>query len=607
MATLAEQRAFIELLQQQMSDALVLHQTDIIRYANGQVRGTVGFLNAKVFPDLIAQIDRRLTTMAARGFTASSRSVKRLSQLFVKLDTILADGFGKSHSALAANLDAFSKVEAGLSTGILSKTVPGNFSFAGPSAGQLQGIVRSRPMQGKFLVDWYKDLTKTAQTNVKSAIQIGMTQGETVDQIVRRIRGTASARFADGVLQISRREAEMVVRTAVTHTASYTREAMYQANKDVIGKVRYVATLDGRTTIICASLDGKEFEIGRGPRPPQHRNCRSTTIPVLKPLSSFGLKNLPAKTQRAALGGPVSARQTFPSWLKRQPAATQIQVLGKTRYKLFKDGTPMDSFVNNKNQVLTLDQLQAKTFPGDASLALPPGRTVPPTVSKPKPATADTKDTPVQSDVAREIKAATTPEEVFLAMERAYPSNSFQRFGGLKNLGLEASKEAALALDEIAVSYGTRGFNRVLTRFSGVDLGRKVNANFRTGGGEMRVSAPRTLDMRRYRARSQMSFDDGWHASDKGLRGTIHHEFGHGISNKVASMKRVWTYIEKFPPTALDVSRYGITKASETFAEAVSAMMTMPRTTWTPWIRGFHKEFVAALKKSNLNVPKRLA
>jgi SPP1 gp7 family putative phage head morphogenesis protein len=45
-------------------------------------------------------------------------------------------------------------------------------------------------------------------------------------------------------------------------------------------KYRYVATLDSRTSSICAALDGREFEYGKGPMPPQHFNCRSTTVPI---------------------------------------------------------------------------------------------------------------------------------------------------------------------------------------------------------------------------------------------------------------------------------------------------------------------------------------
>ena len=56
---------------------------------------------------------------------------------------------------------------------------------------------------------------------------------------------------------------------------------VYKANEDVTEKYRYVATLDSRTSALCASLDGQEFEYDKGPEPPQHFNCRSTTVAVI--------------------------------------------------------------------------------------------------------------------------------------------------------------------------------------------------------------------------------------------------------------------------------------------------------------------------------------
>jgi len=41
----------------------------------------------------------------------------------------------------------------------------------------------------------------------------------------------------------------------------------------------WVSVLDSGTTDICRSLDAKTFEVGKGPKPPMHVRCRSTTAP----------------------------------------------------------------------------------------------------------------------------------------------------------------------------------------------------------------------------------------------------------------------------------------------------------------------------------------
>ena len=64
-----------------------------------------------------------------------------------------------------------------------------------------------------------------------------------------------------------------LVRTSINQVANTASQQVYEANQDITSKYRYVATLDSRTSSICQALDGREFEYGKGPMPPQHFNC----------------------------------------------------------------------------------------------------------------------------------------------------------------------------------------------------------------------------------------------------------------------------------------------------------------------------------------------
>jgi len=87
-----------------------------------------------------------------------------------------------------------------------------------------------------------KDLEAAAFARVRDAIRQGFVEGQTTDQIVRRIRGTRANQYRDGILEISRRSAESVVRTAINHTANVARQELYKANDDLIDSWRFVAT-----------------------------------------------------------------------------------------------------------------------------------------------------------------------------------------------------------------------------------------------------------------------------------------------------------------------------------------------------------------------------
>jgi SPP1 gp7 family putative phage head morphogenesis protein len=129
------------------------------------------------------------------------------------------------------------------------------------------------------LRDWLKGTEEGAAARIRDVVRQGFIEGQTTSQIVRTLRGSAANQFKDGVLEVSRRGAEAMVRTALTHTANVAAQETYKALG--VAEWRFVATLDNRTTLICASLHGRVFPVGEGPQPPRHFNCRSTSIAVV--------------------------------------------------------------------------------------------------------------------------------------------------------------------------------------------------------------------------------------------------------------------------------------------------------------------------------------
>ena len=125
--------------------------------------------------------------------------------------------------------------------------------------------------------------------------------------------------------------------------ASSVRDKTYLANLDVIDQIQSVATLDGRTTPICASYDGLRWTAD-GHKPvgghgktylptPRHWNCRSTHVPVLGELDKLdaiaktkGIKIPPAS--RASVSGPVHGMKSLDEWLKTQDIPTQNALVG---------------------------------------------------------------------------------------------------------------------------------------------------------------------------------------------------------------------------------------------------------------------------------------
>lgn len=228
------------------------------RFKGGEARKLVAFYQ-RMESDLVAKLARRDPT-AVRGRYTTLRLVKLLEDVREVLD-----GYGREYRAdLLSSLDGFAKMEAGALVTQIAMASPVAIETVLPSAAQIRAAIRSQPFQGRLLKEYFEALDAATYARVRDAIRLGVAQGETMAQIAQRIRQAT---------QISRRGAELVTRTAVSHVSNVARQATYEDNDDVISGVQWVATLDTRTSDLCKGLDGKVFPIDKGPRPPAHFRC----------------------------------------------------------------------------------------------------------------------------------------------------------------------------------------------------------------------------------------------------------------------------------------------------------------------------------------------
>jgi len=206
-----------------------------------------------------------------------------------------------------------------------------------PTAGQLWAAASVQPLaagKGKLLAGFMAEWTQAERDRVTGALRLAVAEGQTVSQAVTAIRGTKAANYTDGVLAITQRNAEAVTRTGIAHVTAAARHETYAANDDILAGYQWSATLDQRTSATCRALDGRVFKFGKGPMPPAHVNCRSSTTPVLRD----EWKALTKGAKRSSMDGPVDATTSYYDWLKRQPAAFQDEVIGPARAKLLRDG-----------------------------------------------------------------------------------------------------------------------------------------------------------------------------------------------------------------------------------------------------------------------------
>ena len=336
---------------------------------------------------------------------------------------------------------------------------------------------------GETVQKAFRGLASRQATQFNQVVRTGLLSGETTESIVSQLIG--NLQFGQGaktnqqyllagkeVLNMASHQVRTVVRTSVNQVSNAASQQVYKANEDITEKYKYVSTLDSRTTALCASLDGKEFEYGKGPEPPQHFNCRSTTVAVIDydALKKRGFDfDVPKEGRRAAAGGMVPANETYGKWLYGQrkagtkftPGVRQIEALGKEKAKYFnrlanKYGADdaIKKFVREDGSEVSLFQLKKR-------------------YGKPESITVK-KKTALKKKIVSKPKVKTTAEELketkaqLAALKERDPSlPTIAQLQGVSPTGKVTANEVNKAFDLMDQMEGVAGENaRKLRKFA---------------------------------------------------------------------------------------------------------------------------------------------
>lgn len=378
----------------QLIEIATRHQVYLERLKTGEANNFAAFLQ---------RIDKSIRDrLLGQDLTDYTRS--RLTRLLASTEGALHKIYDDYQEQLNVNLIELAQYEAGFEARAMGGVIDG-VEVVVPTDNQIITAVMSRPLSvrgtdgGKLLEPFIKDWSAKEVQRTVGAIQQGFYEGQTTTQIVQAIRGTRKANYSDGILAITSRNARAVTHTAVQHASSQARQMTWERNPDLVQGVRWVSTLDTKTSQQCRSLDGRIFPVDKGPRPPIHINCRSSTAPKLP--AEFDIFDEGAT--RASVGpnggGQVPAGQTYYDWLKQQPRAFVETAIGKQRAKLFLDGgLSAERFaelnLGRNFQPLTLAEMKRlEPVAFEKAFAATPGTAGKAIKAKPKPA-------PVQSSIA---------------------------------------------------------------------------------------------------------------------------------------------------------------------------------------------------------------
>lgn len=350
-------------VQDNLVDSASRHTVYMLRYARSTYTR-----HSHLIDEAVADISMQL---ALRGTADNTLTKKRLEAVLESIKDTSHDLYSGLTAGVNGDLKELAAYESTIQIEMLEDAYPIQMSFTKVSAAQVHSAAMSRPFQGKILKDWWKDQEYSVRAAYKSAVRLGFVQGESIPQIVSRVRGVGN---------MTKRYAETIIRTAINHTAQVARTKLADANANVFKNDIWSSTLDGRTTAECRARDGKTYKRGSGPFPPIHQGCRSTRIPQTKSWKELGfegldendklskrpfvadkrrVKDIP-KSERDGIVGQTTAK-TYNDWLKTQKRPFIDDVLGKKKAKLYMDGdVTLDRFVNRNGREYTLKELEIR-------------------------------------------------------------------------------------------------------------------------------------------------------------------------------------------------------------------------------------------------------
>lgn len=347
---------------------------------------------------ILENLSADLAGRAGEFAKLSAPAGQRFKQLSAEVNAIIGNAYkevSKTHRqsllevADSQSMGAANQLNAALKVDVFNKRL-------NPKV--LESIVDGKIIMGHAASDWWAGQSADLRNKFSRQMAMGVLAGDSTPDMVKRVIGDLQYRDkrTGGIMQASKAQAEALVLTSVQAVAN---DAALRGFREMstVKAIQWVSTLDGRTTVICIGLDGKQWDvhtlqpIGHNKSYPggvAHFRCRSARIAVTKSWEELAGRKLPEldnktlqtameekmrargwkedKIQaaiagtRASMDGQVSRDHTYESWAQSKGPEFMNQVMGPGKAELFKQGRiSFADLTDQSNRPINLAQLKA--------------------------------------------------------------------------------------------------------------------------------------------------------------------------------------------------------------------------------------------------------
>ena len=324
-----------------IEDAITRHQVFVMRYSQGRERFADDYVEK-----LIEAVMDRL------GSDIASVSPARLDQIVAEVAAEIDARSKEYEKSVVDEMLEFVGYQSDFNVNLLDFNTAASVTVPALAVLQAATLLRRMPLEpakSYTINEALQEYSSRKSRQIVQTVRDGVTLSQTSQEITSNIKN---------LTKLQQRQAATLARTIANYVSIQAREVVMRENPNITDSYKWIATLDGRTSLICASRDQQIFkESNDSPKPPAHFNCRSTIAPIIKGEGES------VDAFRPALGDDgaqqVNSSTRYETWLRRQSRAFQTEVLGVARAKLFREGRiSIGRFVDAQGATLTLDQLR---------------------------------------------------------------------------------------------------------------------------------------------------------------------------------------------------------------------------------------------------------
>ena len=366
----------------ELLDELTLHALQLQQIANNQ-DVVLGKFYKDLSDDLLGKVNK-YDFSKAKGNKLKAKHIRNL----MKEGTQSIENAHKLiQQAVRDGLISVGELETQFAIGSLNKAVTGTgrvkIASETLSPKKISAIADNLIVEGVPQSQVWNRQSKRVQEKFKDAVRMSYQNNEDIDTLSQRIRGSSANNYKDGIMNLSKNQANTLARTSISSVSNRTREETYLANSDVIKGVQFLAHLDSNTTDICRAFSGDQWLYEDGGyrnieggheyrQPPLHFNCRSTMLPLMKTSAELKLvvpekwARIP-KDKRKTVGKKLGPKvchspctyRDADEWLKSQDKKVRKQVLGSDKaVEMWEAGkVTMSRFVTQKGRTRTPDEV----------------------------------------------------------------------------------------------------------------------------------------------------------------------------------------------------------------------------------------------------------